>query len=565
MGVNLYEQPQQPVVDLDTDVVVYVPGYARKGPGVPTLVNSSSFTALFGSQPYTFVNTQQSVIAQKNNAFPTRPDKSWLYAKGLVDAGLTVLYHRVNPGGIGVAKTTVDVFEIQSATGNASLASLSPAKKFSARAKYFGQFYDDMTVEFSANVPGGTTTVTVSSGTATLESRVVSFNPARNNFIGNIDFTYVEFFIGNPDAATPAVPAQGQEGDEGYVPAVDAGAPGSASTQQLGFDGLALDAWLADSDNAGQALYVEDEATLSLADLAVGTEEFEIPAFEALLEGATAPFKACLDVDKFPSVTYVTTGGYYQSPSIAAALQTLAMDVKAVALVDLPDDVTVSTFTSFQSTLEGLASDISAKAKGAVFLGADTYVIDGYRVVIPDSYGYLLRLANNLSQAIPAWIPPANNPQGVVAAVATTRSVDRSLRVLAETKDGATFNPIIFKQNVGYTIMGNRTTYPNDGVLGPTAFLNCQLVVNSVLRSARRAASDLLIVSTNPSTAFNTFKSAVGKTCDRMLVNGDGLSSYTIKRLPKTLPATMDIAITLVVVEGIEVFEISIQYQLALD
>ena len=30
--VNIYEQPIIPEVDLDTDVVVYVPGYAIKGP-----------------------------------------------------------------------------------------------------------------------------------------------------------------------------------------------------------------------------------------------------------------------------------------------------------------------------------------------------------------------------------------------------------------------------------------------------------------------------------------------------------------------------------------------------
>lgn len=547
MSVNLFEAALQPVVNLDTDIVVYVPGYAVKGPGEPTLVNSSSFTALFGEEPYKFKTIQDTTIP-KNNTFATRPDKSWLYAKGLVDAGLTVLYHRVNPHNIGKASTTIDCFTLKGAEGSATLAALDPAKAFSAQAKYFGMFYTDLTVSFTPSQPGGNTTVKVKRGVDTLETVVVSFNPAKNNYIGNINFKYVDFFTGDPDSGT----------------------------QQIGFENLQLAAWLSETENAGKSLYVEaNAAPLYLTPPEVGgtpiAEEFTVSGFQTLLEGELegedAPFNVCLDTDRFPTVTYVTTGGYYQSEAIAGALQSLCWEIKSMAMIDLHDDpITLSTFGDFQNKLTLLNSEIAAKAKGACFVGADTYVIAGSRVVMPDSYGYLSKLASNLSQAIPAWVPVANNPQGVVSAVATTRQVDRALRLKAnEEKFGPSFNPIVFKQNVGYTIMGNRTTYPADGILGPTSFLNCQLVVNSVLRSARRAASDLLIVSTNPNTAFNMFKMAIGRTCDRMLVNGDGLAAYTIKKLKKTQPATIDIAINLTVVEGIEVFNIQLSYQIALD
>ena len=94
--VNIYEQPITPVVDLDTDAVVYVPGYAVKGPAEPTLVNSTNFTALFGDAAYTF-DSDQTAGVSKNNVLAGGREKSWIYAKGLVDSGLTVLYHRFKP------------------------------------------------------------------------------------------------------------------------------------------------------------------------------------------------------------------------------------------------------------------------------------------------------------------------------------------------------------------------------------------------------------------------------------------------------------------------------------
>ena len=59
--------------------------------------------------------------------------------------------------------------------------------------------------------------------------------------------------------------------------------------------------------------------------------------------------------------------------------------------------------------------------------------------------------------------------------------------------------------------------------------------------------------------------SAVSKTCEKMLVNGDGLAAYNIIKLKKTKPATIDIQIELTLVEGIETFNIYVPYQIALD
>ena len=55
MAVNLYESAQRPVVNLEDQVTVYVPGYSYYGPEEPTLCSSQSeFEGLFGSTPYLF-------------------------------------------------------------------------------------------------------------------------------------------------------------------------------------------------------------------------------------------------------------------------------------------------------------------------------------------------------------------------------------------------------------------------------------------------------------------------------------------------------------------------------
>lgn len=91
MEINIFETSIVPSVDLDEDVAIYVPGYATQGPGDPTYVTSQNFTALFGSTPYKFKNNQVLGKNDKNNAVKGSPEKSWVLAKKLVDAGLTVL------------------------------------------------------------------------------------------------------------------------------------------------------------------------------------------------------------------------------------------------------------------------------------------------------------------------------------------------------------------------------------------------------------------------------------------------------------------------------------------
>lgn len=546
MSVNLYEIPITPVVDLDGDVIVYVPGYAKKGPLEPTLVTADTFEEIFGDTPYTFANGDTTSGPANNTLGKNAPDRGWLYAKGLLDAGLTVLYHRIpNDPNTAFAITDKVVVISSEYTGAADAAPTTYELAF--RARFPGSFYSNYSIAVGALQNGAQKILVYQKDDLgedhLVQERSVSFDPEDPFFIGkeglldNIDilFYYQDVRVDN---ITEAFGLQ-----DIYHPAT-----GTAGSMRLRTPAETV---------PSSTLIKPTSYALSIP--ATSTNEFTVSSF---LTNLATKLDDLLDTDTYPTVTYITSGGYYQTTALAKKMLETANSIKAIALIDLSE-----TVSSLRSTIESIGADTSDYIKGAAFVGGDTFNIYGSNRIMADSYGYLTKLGKNLSQAIPAWIPVANVPQGVTTAVATTRPITFATKAMFIPSDnrGVAINPIVYKQNSGYTIMGNRTLAKLNGVTGPDAFLNCQLVVNSVLRSARRAAADLLIVSTSPTTAFSTFYSAVSKTCEKMLVNGDGLAAYNIIKLKKTKPATIDIQIELTLVEGIETFNIYVPYSIALD
>jgi hypothetical protein len=606
MAINIYENPIQPIIDLDSDVIVYVPGYANYGPSDPTFVTSATFTSVFGSTPYVFKGSQVSGITTKNNRQATQSEKSWLYAKALTDAGLTVLYNRYFPDRAPTAKKENGAFAIRNSGGNIG-------KTFNARAKYFGSAYDGMYITFTHRGLGivVVSIYNVEDGTK-IEERIVSFNPNKNNYIGNIEFTNIVFYTGNygettclegfeslnlesyySDNPTAILYSESNATLEGAFENIYIYAPSETGTHvgvevdgemlytEIIFSGVgrnthtkAGEVYTLAEDGTwvkyGDGKYVEitttgDEAnTYALESIIY--DEFLVTDLETELASSSGMVAAVLDTNKYATVTYLTTGGYFQNDLIAGNMMNIAGEIKALAPIDLDGSIaTVGDVTALQTTiLERIStnSDLD-KSFGYMDIGADTYVPNGIRTILPDSFGGLMALAGNIRRGIPAWLPVANNTQGIISsAVATTRPVGRTSQEAMITEAGCSINPIVQKQNVGFVLMGNRTLYPNDGVLGPQSFKNCRFVVNSVERAARRVADSLLIASTNATSTFRKFVSGVETTLKKMLVNGDGINSYSIIKLPKTKPATIDVLINLVVVEGIETFNIHIPYSI---
>lgn len=548
MSVNLFEIPITPVVDLDGDVIVYVPGYAKKGPLEPTIVTADTFEEIFGDTPYTFADGDTTSGPANNTLGKNAPDRGWLYAKGLLDAGLTVLYHRI-PNDPNTAFAITDKVVVISSKYTGAPDAAPTTYELAFQARFPGSFYSNYSITVGA-LQSGVQKISVYQKDDLgedhlVQERSVSFDPEDPFFIGkeglfdNLDILF--YYQG----AKVSNVAEAFELQDLYHPAT-----GPAGSMRL----------RTPAETVPSSTTIKP-TSYALSIPATSTNEFTVSSFLTNLETKLDDLK---DTDTYPTVTYITSGGYYQTKTLAKKMLETANEIKAIALIDLSESV-----ASLQGVIEGLGPNkLSAYTKGAAFVGADTFRLYGDTPsIMADSYGYLTKLGENLSQAIPAWIPVANVPQGVTSAVATTRPITFATKAMFIPSDnrGVAINPIVYKQNSGYTIMGNRTLAKLNGEIGPDAFLNCQLVVNSVLRSARRAAADLLIVSTSPTTAFSTFYSKVSKTCEKMLVNGDGLAAYNIIKLKKTKPATIDIQIELTLVEGIETFNIYVPYSIALD
>lgn len=519
--VNIKEKPITPVIDLDTDVVVYVPGYAIKGPSEPTLVNSDNFTTIFGESPFVFKNGAGASDTTKNAVVDGGSEKSWIYAKGLVDSGLTVLYHRYISTDTKFASAT-EVFTLE---GQPKEGSTIFNGTINVRSKYAGAYYNGLKVS-AEKLSNGVSRIIVKDNGVIIESELVSFNPEQSNYLGTTEFQNIEIYA--DDNGTQLTLSQ-----------------------------------LCEKVVKNITSYSTTYITANEKQLTDGEDAFKIKEFE---EALSKPLCSILkDTERYP-VSYITNGGYFIISTNSGEIFKVAEEIKAVFAVNFSDDLTdVANYrNALLSNLK--VDDNMSLSQGFELIGADTFITNNYRILLPDSFGYFVRLGNNISAGYPYYVPVANNSMGIVSnAISSSIPVTYDMETSMIDDVGISINPVIVKKNVGYVIMGNRTLYPNDGVLGPQSFLNCRVVVNAVERAARTAANKLRIVSTNPETAFKNFRNYVEKTCDKLLTNGDGLAEYSIVKLPKTKPATIDIQIRLTVVEGIETWNLNIETSIALD
>ena len=533
MAVNLYESAQRPVVNLEDQVTVYVPGYSYYGPEEPTLCSSQSeFEGIFGSTPYLF-EADQTVSKISEGS----PEKGYLMAKSLLASGLQVLFHRFKTPGTPTAQGIITITSTKAPEGTYKLV---------ARAISFGKAYVGLKVALSKN-QGNLYAIMISSSTGEqLYSGTVSMDPSNSLYIKLANLTYIKFMAEDSSANLVDI-------EDSIMMSICQGPAYTVSA-----DPVALDF---SEEEKGEApeyqFYLDDDGETkgmlsSLADSSSAGMMYKLGDFE-----------------KYPSITYLTSGGYYTNVSVAGNMVTVADKIKAIALIDLNLSIKdQATWASAKTTLATIPGADSAKAKAAFFVGCNSFDLSPYRIILGDSYCYLKCLGENIGSGIADWIPVANDPNGVSPdGYDTTQEIDTELsETIGEGKIGINANPIIYSSSAGgYKIMGNRTLVSNDGVLGPESFLNVSVVVNKVCRAARQVANKLKIVSTSPTDTFTKFKNGIAPTLDPMVTTGDGLQSYKVKHLAKTEAATINIQIALVVVEGIETFNIYIPYSIALD
>ena len=552
MSVNLYPQSIKPTVDLEDGVTVYVPGYAYIGPEEPTLCTSvSEFEGLYGSTPYLFEADEKETKISKGS-----PEKGYLYAKSLLDSGINILFHRYKADG---SKTAVGAYLLKYCPKDSEQIS---EFYLVTQATSFGKAYAKTKVTLN-HTDGSLFSISVKDREGNIVSDdLLSFDPTSSLYLKLSSYGLIKFKTTNSDGGVVDLEdsIMAQIAELTYLDSTEDPTAGKYTIQPLKkVDGeyvIASDGFVTleiDDNGPSQEFTLSDMLT-SLGD--------------STSTGLLAPLK---DFERYPSVAYITSGGYYldSNTDAAATMMAYARAISAIALIDLNKNInSQADWVNAKTLYAKLTGEKIAKARAAAFVGCNSFSVSPYRLILGDSFNYLKSLGENLKSGIKAWIPVANDPNGVSPlGYDTTQKISTDLaETMAEGKIGVSVNPLIYSKSAGgYKIMGNRTLYPNDGVLEPNSFLNISVIVTRVERAARQIANKLKIVSTNPDETFLKFKQSVGKTIDAMTVNQDGVISYRIKHLPKTQPATINIQIHLVVLEGIETFNIYIPYELQLD
>ena len=219
------------------------------------------------------------------------------------------------------------------------------------------------------------------------------------------------------------------------------------------------------------------------------------------------------------------------------------------------------------ATIIGPQGTYSVRNSILTLLGIET-------IVLPGSFGYLLSLANSIETLnSPDYIAIAGVTRGKVPelnqlTIETTGAEADAVQVRPAKvgSDGVgviSLNPIVFVQNYGYCIWGNRTLFPNPSKdLAASSFLNIR-IVSADVKKLVYAICQKLTFETNNLELWLKFKSELEPLLDEMVANGvlvqDGEHQpYKLTRVLDNEKATMSVNITLTTEYAVEDFNIVI-------
>lgn len=178
--------------------------------------------------------------------------------------------------------------------------------------------------------------------------------------------------------------------------------------------------------------------------------------------------------------------------------------------------------------------------------------------IMPASFGYLLSLGKSLRNN-PNWLAVAGVARGLVPYIQSLNTVQRLSNTIADAyqpRDNVAINPITNIKPYGLTIWGNRTLKKNVGNITATAMLNIRNLVSDVKKVAYTAAKSLMFEQ-NSDVLWVNFKSYITPLLDQML-SGQGLSGYKVIRGVTTEKAKVVANIKLYPLYAVESFEITV-------
>lgn len=501
--------------------IVYIPGLATTGPiGVPTLCQTyDEFTSTFGSEPYKFVEADINGFAKADRCgvHTEKPDRGYVMAAELLNAGLQVMFERVDQDVASdaqpiVAVATTDEVDRMTALENGVYQYTTCREKESE--KFAFKF---LLRASNLKQEGGVVTDTVSVGVRMVESLE---NVAVT--LGAITFT-----------RTTGVTVDGNK------------------INLAGVHAHTLDYLVFTAEVNVAVTTPEEGKVVKFAVVGVEGQNPEAPVVETsklnyLYEQFATLFDKLEDKGQY-SVKYITSGGY---PTYFVGDETIALKMMnvaalrgdAVAIIDHEYDISrplnyrdpESIYYSVNQTFKAQEDATYA----AMFTPYGEYSLTrvGGKTIMPASFGYLKSLATAIKTS-PNWLAMAGVSRGQVPGYTPIEGYPIITNVIAENyqpkqADGEGINTIGINaitniRPYGQCIWGNRTLAMTP-TLGaePKNFLNTRNMISDIKKLAYTTAKELMFEQ-NSDTLWLKFKSGVSPLLEQ-LRSGNGISDYKL-------------------------------------
>ncbi len=501
--------------------IVYIPGLAITGPiGVPTLCQTyDEFTSTFGSKPYMFVESDINGFAKADRCgvHTENPDRGYVMAAELLNAGLQVMFERVDQNVASdaqpiVAVATTDEVDRMAALENGVYQYTTCREKESEKFAFkFLLRASNLTQE------NGVVTDTVSVGVRMVESLE---NVAVT--LGAITFT-----------KTTGVTVDGNK------------------INLAGVHAHTLD-YLVFTVEVNVAVTTPEEGKfVKFSVVGVEGENAEAPVVETsklnyLYEQFATLFDKLEDKGQY-SVKYITSGGY---PTYFVGDETIALKMMnvaalrgdAVAIIDHEYDISrplnykdpKSIYYSVNNTFK--AQEDATYAAMFTPYGEYSLIRVGGKTILPASFGYLKSLATAIKTS-PNWLAMAGVSRGQVPGYTPIDGDPIITNVIAENyqpkqADEAGLNMIGINaitniRPYGQCIWGNRTLAMTPTLGGePRNFLNTRNMISDIKKLAYTTAKELMFEQ-NSDTLWLKFKSGVSPLLEQ-LRSGNGISDYKL-------------------------------------
>lgn len=500
--------------------IVYVPGLgdeliSAEYKNVPILCSTvEEFETYFGSTPYKF-KEEESFSDVKVR--PGEYDKSYIYAKELLNAGLSVLYEDISPADnshVNIGKFTVE-------SGDIVLES-SSSNVFHA---------------------AGETTAEVSFGFEDL-------NTAEKRFAG------ASVIVKSDDCSVEILELKAS----------------NTALVEIDSDTSAI-TWKELTEEEAGSIKVTVKLKISGAGrfgvyLVSGTNisnEVRVTAkrLEVFYTELPERLENLKDKNEY-TVKYITSGGYpsfvkiatknggYDYSLAAKMLDCASNRSDCVALIDHVDnpdaplnvyvgDESSNTISFYQAANQYFSTAAHGEF-GAMFTPWGDYTCVTMKdptaatQAMPASFGYLMCLASAIKTS-PNWLAMAGVSRGIVPNLKKLRTTKVLSNVVAENyqpkygseKNKIAVNAITNVKPYGLTIWGNRTLKPvaAKGTVA-TNFLNTRNMMSDIKKLAYNTAKSLMFEQDSDALWLN-FKSGVSPLLDQ-LKSGSGISDYKLIR-----------------------------------